>query len=744
MSKLLKLKKYINHFKWGILSAVVFLGLQAVCDLYLPNIMSGIVNVGIQQSGIEDGVPEVISKKAFNLLNSFLPSRQRELLSVSYTLKSSHDTDKNGKPFSESYPNAQDIYVLADVSNDVRKNIESAFILANLCMESAVKALETDSDKFLYYNEDGVVDYEKLYPISTSLADLPPRIMANAVRDAQEKYDDYAAHLGPKFVKSCFNELGFDLSAKESAYIARNGFVMILTALLSGLAAVAITFISSKVSTGIARDLRRDVFNRIISFSHSDYDEFSTASLITRSTNDIIQIQNLVMMGIRAFFYAPVMAVGGIVMALSMSSGMWWIVALACLLLFCLIGLVMSLVMPKFGLMQKAIDRLNLVSRETLSGLMVIRAFGNAKFEKNRFERANRDFAGKNLFVNRVMSFMIPSMTLIMNGVSVLIIWVGARNIAAGSMKVGDMIAFMQYSMQIIMSFLFLSMTFVFIPRAAVSAERISEVLEVEPHINSPDIPSDFPRSEIDGSLCFKNVSFKYKDSQEYAVKNISFSVDPGQTMGIIGATGSGKSTIVNLIPRFYDASEGEVIFSGVNVKDIDIKTLRSNIGYVPQKSLLMAGTVASNVRYGNEDADDSVVAEALETAQCSGFVNESSDGVMREISQGGGNVSGGQRQRLSVARALAVHPKLYIFDDSFSALDFRTDAALRAGLRRVTSDSTVIIVAQRVSTIMNADLILVVDDGEVVGIGTHNELLDNCRVYSDIASIQNSDMKIV
>lgn len=734
----------MKPFRNGILLAVVFLAVQAVCDLYLPNIMSGIVNVGIQQSGIEDGVPEVISKRAFNLLNSFLPSQQKELLSLSYTLKSAQDTDKNGRAYSELYPNAQDIYVLGDVSGVVRENIEYAFVLANLCMQNALRALETDSDKFLYYNEDGIADYERLYPISSSLTDLPPRIMANAIREAQDNYSDSDLQLGPKFVKSCYSELGLDVVKKESMYIVRNGFIMILTALASGLASVAITFISSRVSAGIARDLRKDVFSRIINFSHSDFDGFSTASLITRSTNDIIQIQNLVMMGIRTFFYAPVMAVGGIIMALSMSAGMWWIIALACLLLFCLVGTVMSLVMPKFGLMQRAIDRLNLVSRETLSGLMVIRAFGNSDFEKGRFERANEDFAEKNLFVNRVMSFMMPSMMLIMNGVSVLIVWIGAENIAAASMKAGDMIAFMQYAMQIIMSFLFLSMMFVFLPRAAVSAERIGEILEVKPQINSPVSEASFPGGEITGSLQFRNVSFKYKGSQEYAVKNVSFSVSPGQTLGIIGVTGSGKSTLVNLIPRFYDVTDGEILFSGVNVRDINIKTLRSSIGYVPQKSILMGGTVASNVRYGNEEASDSLVEEVLDIAQCSGFVNESPEGVLREISQGGGNVSGGQRQRLSVARALAVKPKLYIFDDSFSALDFKTDAALRARLREVTLSSTVIIVAQRISTIMNADMILVIDNGEVVGIGTHNQLLETCQEYADIASVQNSNMKIM
>lgn len=739
---MLKLLRYIKPFGKGILLAIVLLVVQAVCDLNLPNLMSKIVNVGIQQSGIEDGVPQAISKRAFNLLITFLPTQQSELLQLSYSLKSSSDIDENGRPYSETYPEADEIYVLGNVSSGARKNIEYAFILSHLCMVNALKAVETENDKFLYYNEDGVIDYNRLYPISSSLMDLPSRIIANSIRASQENYSDLDIQIGPKLVKSYYNELGFDLVSKERAYITRLGLIMVLVSLASGIASILITLISSRASTGIARDLRKDIFSKTVNFSHSDFDNFSTASLITRSTNDVMQIQNVIMMGIRIFFYAPIMAVGGIIMALSMSPGMGWIIALSCLLLVCLISTVFSLVMPKFGYMQRFLDKLNLVSRETLNGLMVIRAFGNADFEKRRFEMANADFSSTNLFVNRVMAFMMPSMMLIMNGISVLIVWIGSKHVSLGAIKVGDMIAFMQYAMQIIISFLFLSMMFVLIPRAAVSARRINEVLTVKPKIKTPSEAASLPDNQNLGCVEFKNVSFKYDGSEEYAVKDISFTIKSGQTLGIIGATGSGKSTIVNLIPRFYDATEGEVLFSGLNVKDIDIKELRKSIGYVPQKSILMSGSIVSNVKYGNENADDDLVNKVLEISRCTEFINEKPDGVLHEISRGGGNMSGGQKQRLSIARALAMKPKLFIFDDSFSALDFKTDAELRGQLKKNTEGAAVIIVAQRISTIMDADHILVIDNGVIVGSGKHNDLLETCSEYADIASTQNSNMK--
>ncbi|MGL4484908.1 MAG: ABC transporter ATP-binding protein [Anaerovoracaceae bacterium] len=529
---------------------------------------------------------------------------------------------------------------------------------------------------------------------------------------------------------------------QDTGYILTSGLIMLGFALVSGMATILVSLLSAKIAAGVSRNLRKDVFSKVSQFSNAEFDKFSTASLITRTTNDINQVQMVLMMGLRMLCYAPIMAVGGIIMALRSSVSMIWTIGVACVAMVGLILVIFAVVMPKFKVMQTFVDRLNLVSRETLTGLMVIRAFGTERFEKSRFEKANRNLADLNLFVNRAMALMMPIMMLVMNGASVLIIWVGAHKVADMSMQVGDMMAYMQYAMQIIMAFLMISMMFVFLPRASVSAGRIHEVLSTELEITDTSEPAvELPEKK--GLVEFKDVAFRYEGADENVVYNLNFTAQPGETTAFIGATGSGKTTIVNLIPRFYDVTKGEILVGGVDVRKQGQEELRSHIGYVPQKNVLMSGTIKSNIAFGNENASDEEIRKAAEIAQSLEFIESKKNKFDDEIAQGGGNVSGGQKQRLAIARALAIKPDIYIFDDSFSALDFKTDAKLRKALKEYTGDSTVIIVAQRVSTIMDASKIFVVDEGKIVGEGTHEELLANCPEYHEIASSQLSEAEI-
>ena len=517
---------------------------------------------------------------------------------------------------------------------------------------------------------------------------------------------------------------------------------MLAIAMLGGMATILVSLLSSKIAAGVAKNLRYDTFNKIESFSSGEFDKFSTASLITRCTNDITQIQMMLTMGIRMIVLAPIMAIGGIIMAVGKSASMSWIIAASCLTLIGVIMVVAAVAMPKFKIMQKLVDKINLVARENLSGMMVIRAFNRQKFEKDRFSEANRNLTDVTLFVNRVMVFMMPVMMLIMNGTTLLVVWVGAHQISGSTMQIGDMMAFMQYAMLIIMSFLMISMMFIFVPRAAVSANRIGEVLETENTILDPENPVAFDASRK-GTVEFENVSFRYHNAEEDALSNITFTARPGQTTAIIGPTGSGKSTVANLILRFYDVSGGRIRVDGEDIRDVRQRDLRERIGYVPQKGVLLSGTVESNVKYGSEDASMRAVETAAEVAQATEFISQKPEGFSSEIAQGGTNVSGGQKQRLSIARALVKNPEIFVFDDSFSALDFRTDAALRRALKAHTGQSTVIVVSQRVSTIINAEQIVVLDNGRVVGIGTHKALLETCPQYYDIASSQLSQEEL-
>ncbi len=735
------LARYLRPFILGLLMAILFLFVQAVCDLNLPNYMSRIVNVGIQQHGIEESTPEAISKEGYAFITSFMTGGEKTLMETGYSLKAGEDRNREGKPYREIFPAAtsREIYILDDrTPEDSRTGLELAFGTATWTMINLLRAYagEEESSAGMESVDIQSTDLPRWYLLQPLLAQLPQQTFDRARQQALAMDRSLLTQSGTMLTTVFYRELGVDLATHQRSYIIRIGLFMLLIALGGGLATVLVSLIASRIAAAVARNLRYDIFKKIGSFSHAEYDRFSTASLITRSTNDVIQLQMLLIFGIRLIFYAPILGTGGVIMALRKSVSMGWIIALACIVLVGLILIIFSLVMPKFRMMQRFIDRLNLVARETLNGLMVIRAFGTGIYEQERFDRANDDLTGTNLFVNRVMAFTMPAMMLIMNGVMLMIIWIGSHRVAESQMQVGDMMAFMQYAMQIIMSFLMISMMFIFIPRASVSAQRISEVLQTEPVIVDPPLPAAVGGANR-GLVEFKDVSFRYAGAEKDLLKNISLTARPGETTALIGSTGAGKSTIVNLIPRFYDVTGGEVLVNGVNVKEFSRKELRRQIGYVPQKSVLMSGTIESNIRYGNDELPESGMIQVAAVAQALDFINEKKEGFQSEIAQGGANVSGGQKQRLSIARALAVRPAIYIFDDSFSALDFRTDAALRGALKDYTGGSTVIVVTQRVSTIMEAEQIYVVDSGTIVGRGTHRELLESCPEYYEIASSQ-------
>ena len=539
-------------------------------------------------------------------------------------------------------------------------------------------------------------------------------------------------------VKAEYAALDMNTASLQTNYILSTGLLMLLVTLVSVVSSIAVGYFSARTAAGLSRDLRRAVFQKVEDFSSTEFDHFSTASLITRTTNDITQIQMVVIMMMRMVFYAPIMGVGGIIRAIDKDSSMWWIIAVGVAALLSLIVVVFSITLPKFKAMQNLIDRLNLVLRENLSGMMVIRAFNMQPFEEQRFDKANQDLTGTTLFINRVMVAMFPTMMFIMNGLSLLIIWIGSQQVAAAQMQVGDMMAFMQYAMQIVFSFLMMSFMFILLPRASVSGGRIAEVLDTEPTIRDAQTPRNFP-APFKGTVEFRNVSFRYPGADEDVLCNINFTAQPGQTTAFIGSTGSGKSTIVNLIPRFYDVTGGQILIDGMDIRQVTQHELRDKIGYIPQKSTLFSGTIESNLRYADDDATKEALLVAAGTAQVSEFIDSSADGLATEIAQGGANVSGGQKQRLSIARALVKQAPIYIFDDSFSALDFKTDAALRHALKENTADSAVLIVTQRVSTVMNAEQIVVLDEGQVVGIGTHSELMKTCEPYREIALSQLS-----
>ena len=717
---------------------------QAAVDLNLPNLMSDIVNVGIQQGGITEAAPKAVSAEGLQLMSAFMSEEDRALAQSQYVLaEQTNMTADEWDRFVTDWPKVSDTDVYRQIPNlddSTQAQLDSAFSRASYALMTVVKDLAEQSGQDIAAGDTDskAMDMSKLGELVPMLAMLPQGMVDDAIAAAAATPESMLSQTAAVFTKGFYMQLGADTDAMQTSYIFRTGGKMLLMALLLAVCAISVGFCGSRMGAGIARDLRRDIFAKVTSFTNNEYDKFGTASLITRSTNDVTQVQGLVTMGLRIMCYAPIIGIGGTIMALSKSVSMAWVIALAVVLILGLICTISAIAMPRFKIMQQLVDKLNLVSRENLSGMMVIRAFATQDFEEKRFDKANKDLADNNLFVFRAMATMMPVMMLVMNGVSLLIVWVGGHQIADSAMQVGDMMAFIQYTMQIIMSFLMISMMFVMVPRASVSAGRIADVLASESSVQDAPQPRHLPE-KVKGLVQFNDVSFHYEGADENVLEHVTFTARPGETAAFIGSTGSGKSTLINLIPRFYDVSAGSVTVDGVDVRDIPQHELRDAIGYVPQKGVLFSGDISSNLRYGGEDADADVLRRAAEAAQATEFIDELPDGFETAISQGGTNVSGGQRQRLSIARALVKKAPVYIFDDTFSALDFKTDAKLRKALKGYTEGATVLIVAQRVSTIMHAEQIVVLDEGRVMGIGTHRELLASCKTYREIAESQLS-----
>lgn len=730
-----KLFKFMKPYAATILMIVVFLVLQAYCDLSLPGYTSDIVNVGIQQGGIDTAIPEQISVEDMDRLFLFVSEKDQKTVLDAYE----RDTD--------TYES--EAYVLKDgILKDEKRTDKIGAILSKPMMLVTVFSSDSEETKEMTDAMFASLPKEMLSEDMTVfdvLGMMPEEQRAQMVTQIGEKVDEMPETMLEQaatiYLKEAYKNLGMDTDKIQTGYMLRTGGKMLALAAVGMIVSMIVGFLASKVGASTGRDLRGKVFRKVVEFSNGEFDKFSTASLITRSTNDIQQIQMLTVMILRMVLYAPIMGIGGVFKVFHTNVSMSWIIGLAVVLIAMVVMVLFVVAMPKFKILQNLVDRLNLVTREILTGLPVIRAFSTEKHEEERFDQANKDLTKTNLFVNRAMTFMMPTMMLIMNAISILIVWVGANGINDGQMQVGDMMAFIQYTMQIIMAFLMICMISIMLPRAAVSATRVDEVLTSTTLINDPKQPKHLKEGK--GMVEFDHVSFRYPGAEEDVLHDISFTAKPGETTAIIGSTGSGKSTMVNLIPRFYDVTEGKITIDGEDIRNVTQHELRDQLGYVPQKGVLFSGTIASNILYGNPDGSEETMMEAAKVAQAAEFIEEKPKCYDSRISQGGGNVSGGQKQRLSIARAIAKDPKIFIFDDSFSALDYKTDVTLRKALKEHTVNSTVIIVAQRISTILHADQIIVLDEGKVAGIGTHKELLKNCDVYYQIAASQLSEKEL-
>ena len=713
---MLKMFHYMKERWYYVVMIIVLLFVQAYCDLSLPDYTSKIVNVGIQQKGIEDGVPDTIRKESMEHLLLFLDEEEKAEVEDAYTLK-------------------DDVYKRNDVTKEERDELNSILAIPMMVAGS----LEDEEKAAEIKTQMGLPEESDLWQVLEQL----PQEQLDAMKDSltekiKEMPESIVTQAAVQFVQTEYEAQGIDVDAMQIQYLMTSGLKMLAMALVIMLAAVSVTFLSSRVAAFLGRNLRNGVYRKVISFSGEELNHFSTASLITRSTNDIQQVQLVFAMIFRIVLYAPILGVGGVLKVLQTDVSMTWILGVAVVAILILVGFLFAVAMPKFKILQYRIDELNLVSREILTGLSVIRAFSREKHEEERFEEVNERLTKTNLFVNRCMTFMMPAMMLIMNGITVLIIYNGSHAVDNGTMQVGNMMAFMQYAMQIIMSFLMITMMSIMLPRASVSAKRINEIMETKVSIESPET-AKIPENNKKGEVRFEHVGFAYPGAEEETLSDNNFTAQKGETVAFIGSTGSGKSTLVNLIPRFFDVTSGKILVDGVDIREMGLHDLRERIGYVPQKGVLFSGTIDSNIRYGKEDATKEEVNRAAEIAQAQEFIGQKEKGMESEIAQGGTNVSGGQKQRLSIARAIAKNPEIYIFDDSFSALDYKTDVVLRRALKKETKDATTLIVAQRISTILHADKILVLDEGKIVGEGTHKELLKTCEVYQQIAMSQLS-----